>query len=56
VKPGGGIQPYLDDGLDLPELEVQSIKSDQNYDMTNCNGDRQAHNLKVLSSNLSPAT
>ncbi len=42
VKPGGGIQPYLDDGLDLPGLEVQSIKSDQNYDMTNCNGDRQA--------------
>jgi len=22
VKPGGGIQPYLDDGLDLPGLEV----------------------------------
>ena len=21
VKPGGGIQPYLDDGLDLPRLE-----------------------------------
>ena len=22
VKPGGGIQPYPDDGLDLPGLEV----------------------------------
>jgi hypothetical protein len=22
VKPGGGIQPYMDDGLDLPGLEV----------------------------------